>query len=41
MYSNPPTHGARIVEKILGDAGNKKEWESELKMVSERIIKMR
>ena len=41
MYSNPPTHGARIVEKILADPKNLKEWEAELKMVSERIIKMR
>lgn len=26
MYSSPPTHGALIVEKILGDAKNRLEW---------------
>lgn len=26
MYSNPPIHGARIVEKILGNPELKKQW---------------
>ena len=26
MYSNPPVHGARIVQNILGDAELRKEW---------------
>ena len=30
MYSNPPVHGARIVQNILGDAQLKQEWSVEL-----------
>lgn len=26
MYSNPPIHGARIVDKILSDPALKKQW---------------
>jgi aspartate/tyrosine/aromatic aminotransferase len=40
-YSSPPIHGARIVEKVLSDAGNLQQWKDELKAVAERIIQMR
>ena len=40
-YSSPPTHGARIVEKVLTDATNLQQWKDELKDVAGRIIKMR
>ena len=41
MYSNPPIHGAKIVSKILSDPSLKKEWETEVKAMAERIITMR
>eukprot|EP00331_Platyophrya_macrostoma_P025074 CAMPEP_0176450436 /NCGR_PEP_ID=MMETSP0127-20121128/27148_1 /TAXON_ID=938130 /ORGANISM="Platyophrya macrostoma, Strain WH" /LENGTH=415 /DNA_ID=CAMNT_0017838117 /DNA_START=36 /DNA_END=1283 /DNA_ORIENTATION=+ len=41
MYSNPPIHGALIVKKVLGNPEYFKEWERELKMVSQRIQDMR
>lgn len=41
MYSNPPVHGARIVETILSDPSLYSEWKVELKMMSERISDMR
>lgn len=41
MYSNPPIHGALIVKKVLGNPEYYKEWERELKMVSQRIQDMR
>lgn len=40
-YSNPPSHGAFIVAKILTTPELFKEWNDEVKMVSSRIIKMR
>lgn len=40
-YSNPPMHGAQIVAHILNDAALKKEWESELSSMRERIMEMR
>ncbi|GJQ67244.1 putative aspartate aminotransferase [Trypoxylus dichotomus] len=41
MYHYPPIHGARIVEKILGDTGLKSEWKLEFKMMSDRLISIR
>jgi len=41
LYSNPPVHGARIVAKVLSDPELYKEWTSELKQMSGRIIQMR
>ena len=41
MYSNPPLHGARIVHRLLVDPKLRKEWEDELSMVANRILKMR
>lgn len=41
MYSNPPLHGARIVQEILADSSLKKQWEGECADMSTRIIEMR
>lgn len=41
MYSNPPIHGALIAATILADPTLYKEWEEEVKMMSERIFDMR
>ena len=41
LYSNPPIHGARIVDIILGDKELTKMWHDDLKMMSGRIIQMR
>ncbi|MCF1427639.1 MAG: aspartate/tyrosine/aromatic aminotransferase [Shewanella sp.] len=40
-YSNPPAHGALIVSTILGDSNLRKEWETELTEMRERIAQMR
>lgn len=40
-YSNPPVHGARIVETILNDEALKSQWQGEIKEMSGRIIDMR
>ncbi len=36
-YSNPPAHGADIVETILGDAALRTQWEGELAAMRGRI----
>ena len=41
MYSNPPLHGARIASTILRDEGLYGMWESEVKLMADRIIEMR
>jgi len=41
IYSNPPVHGARIVAMVLGDPKLKAMWQSEIELMSGRIIKMR
>jgi aspartate aminotransferase len=41
MYSNPPIHGARIVDIILGDKQLTADWHNELVMMSSRMLKMR
>ena len=41
MYSNPPIHGARIVEKILGTPELYSLWKGECKGMADRIIEMR
>jgi aspartate aminotransferase len=41
LYSNPPVHGARIVDCVLGDAQLYAEWRAELKSMADRIITMR
>jgi aromatic-amino-acid transaminase len=40
-YSNPPTHGAIIVEMVLTTPALRAEWESELSEMRERIRAMR
>ncbi|MFZ9888402.1 MAG: aromatic amino acid transaminase, partial [Myxococcota bacterium] len=40
-YSNPPRHGAAIVEMILGDADLRRRWEEELTTMRARIKAMR
>jgi aspartate aminotransferase len=41
MYSNPPVHGARIVEEVLLDGALSKKWEGECKGMADRINNMR
>jgi aspartate aminotransferase len=41
LYSNPPIHGARIVDIILGDKELTAEWHKELKVMSGRMSDMR
>jgi len=41
MYSNPPAHGARIVDVVLKDPALYQEWRECIKTMSERIISMR
>lgn len=40
-YSNPPAHGARIVERVLNDPAKFAQWEEELAVMRNRIRKMR
>jgi len=41
MYSNPPVHGARIANTILGDEALYVQWTGEVKGMADRIITMR
>ncbi|MCL4169273.1 UNVERIFIED_CONTAM: hypothetical protein GTU68_019788, partial [Idotea baltica] len=41
MYSNPPLHGASIVDTVLNDADLRSRWETELAGIRERIIQLR
>lgn len=40
-YSNPPTHGAKIVATVLNDPELLKQWHADLKEMRERIKTMR
>ena len=40
-YSNPPTHGGRIVASVLASAELRSRWEDELAQMRERIRSMR
>ncbi|MBB5422068.1 aromatic-amino-acid transaminase [Paraburkholderia sp. JPY158] len=40
-YSNPPTHGARLVANVLADATLRASWQAELGAMRERILAMR
>lgn len=40
-YSNPPIHGARIVDTILGDEELTKEWKSEVAKMANRLRDLR
>jgi aspartate/tyrosine/aromatic aminotransferase len=41
LYSNPPSHGARVVKTILTNPELRKEWVFELHSMKERISEMR
>jgi len=41
LYSNPPIHGARIVDIILGDTELTAMWHEDLRIMSGRIADMR
>lgn len=41
MISNPPIHGARIVQEILSDPGLCSEWLCDVKLMADRIIAAR
>lgn len=40
-YSNPPSHGARIVSRVLNDPAKYQQWLGELAAMRNRIRKMR
>jgi aspartate/tyrosine/aromatic aminotransferase len=40
-YSNPPAHGAKVVETILTDPALRKQWEAEVTDMRQRINRMR
>jgi aspartate aminotransferase len=41
IYSNPPVHGARIVDIVLGDEELTGMWHQDLKDMSSRMASMR
>ncbi len=41
MYSNPPAHGARIVDTVLRDPALYQEWRGCIQTMADRIIAMR
>jgi len=41
MYSNPPAHGARIIERVLNDPDLYDEWTENVKTMANRIKDMR
>ena len=41
MYSNPPSHGARLVHEILRDPELYKQWKGDCRMMADRIGAMR
>ncbi|XP_018561316.1 aspartate aminotransferase, cytoplasmic-like isoform X2 [Anoplophora glabripennis] len=41
MYSNPPSHGARIVTYVLSNQDLYTQWKDNIKTMSSRIIEMR
>ncbi|CED84537.1 aspartate aminotransferase [Phaffia rhodozyma] len=41
LYSNPPTHGARLAATILGNEKMNAQWLTEVKGMADRIIEMR
>merc|ERR1719427_474290 len=40
MYSNPPAHGCRIVDMVMGDPALYAEWKDCIKVMANRIIAM-
>jgi len=41
LYSNPPIHGARIIDIVLGDAELTASWHNDLRVMSGRMNEMR
>lgn len=41
MYSNPPKHGALVVQTVLSDPTLFEEWRANLRLMSGRILSMR
>jgi aspartate/tyrosine/aromatic aminotransferase len=41
MVSNPPLHGAQLVATVIANDALYKQWDGELKMMSNRIVAMR
>ena len=41
MVSNPPLHGAQLVATVISNDTLYKQWDGELKMMSNRIVAMR
>ena len=41
MYSSPPIHGARLVERVLADPANRRAWFTELQGMVDRIRAVR
>ena len=41
MYSNPPSHGVRIVQTVLEDPALYQEWRDCIVIMSQRIKDMR
>jgi aspartate/tyrosine/aromatic aminotransferase len=41
IYSNPPLHGGKVVETILGNDGLRNQWEQELTDIRQRIHQLR
>lgn len=37
LYSNPPTHGARIAAEVVGQPAMFDEWKQEMEMMAGRI----
>jgi len=40
-YSNPPVHGVRLVDEVLGDAALASQWRGEVRGMADRIAGMR
>ncbi|MNG11793.1 Tyrosine aminotransferase [compost metagenome] len=41
LWSTPPAHGAAVVATILGDAALRAEWQSELDLMRDRVLRLR
>lgn len=41
LWSNPPTHGARIAAEVVGDAGMFEQWKGEMALMAGRIAGVR
>jgi len=41
LWSNPPTHGARIAAEVVGDPAMFEEWKAEMRGMAGRIEQVR